>query len=306
MPCLRLDGKVPVKPSSFAEALRRAIDARGLSLERIHDHLARRGVSVSAATLSYWQSGRSQPGRRSSLAAVPHLETVLNLEPGALLGSLPATRERRRRTAVQGLDALWPESPATTVLDRLDTHWDTELDRVTVHDVLRLGRDRRQISLTVSQAMRARTDGPDRRVVMHTQNDTSAGLPDFRAIRGCQLGRVEKVGGVVGAELVFFQPLRRGETVILEYEVLACIPGPLDLEYTRRLRLPIREYLLEVEFDPVALPASIWAFAEDSTSAIELDAGHRAHLVHTNTTPGVTGIRWDWANTSPEVFPGQS
>ncbi len=230
------------------------------------------------------------------MAAVPHLETVLHLEPGALMAALPATRERRRRAVVQGLDALWPESPPTTVLSRLDTHWDTELDRVTVHDVLRIGPDRRQISLTVGQAMRARTDGPDRRVVMHTQDDTSAGLPDFRAIRGCKLGRIEQVGGVVGAELVFFQPLLRGETVILEYEVIASAPGPLDVEYTRRLRLPIREYLLEIEFDPSALPSSITAFTEGQETSIDLNAGYRAHLVHTDTTPGVTGIRWTWSD----------
>ncbi len=70
---------MPDRLDSFADVLRLAIDARGLSLERITDHLAGRGVSVSAATLSYWQSGRSVPGRKSSLAALPHLEAVLGL-----------------------------------------------------------------------------------------------------------------------------------------------------------------------------------------------------------------------------------
>jgi hypothetical protein len=41
---------------------------RGLGLVRIQDRLSRRGVSVSLATLSYWQTGRSRPVRRASQA----------------------------------------------------------------------------------------------------------------------------------------------------------------------------------------------------------------------------------------------
>lgn len=291
-----LDVRVPDAPRSFAEALRHAVDRRQLSLDRIHCRLDERGVSVSVATLSYWQSGRSEPSRKSSLAAIPHLEEVLQLGPGELMRALPATRERPRRNAVQGLDALWPEPSQTAVLSRLDTSWDAELDRVTLHDLLRIGPDRRQTSLSVRQAMRARCDGPDRRVVMHSHDDPDAGAPHFRAVRGCTLGRVEQneEGSVVGAELVFFAPLRRGETVIVEYEVVAPEPGPSDNEYTRRLRMPMREYLLEVEFHPASLPRSVVAITDGRKVELRLDVAHRAHLVHTDPTAGATGIRWTW------------
>ena len=295
---LGLDVRMPARPESFADALRRAIEARRLSLARITDHLAERGVSVSAATLSYWQSGRSEPGRKSSLATLPHLEAVLGLSPGELTCSLPGTRERAPRHAVCDLDTLWPGQPHAAVLGRLDTSWDTHLARVSVHDVLRIGADRRQVRLTVRQAMRARVDGPDRRVVMHAQDDTGAELPQIRPVRGCGLGRVEhdRAGGVVGAELLFFRPLRRGETVIVTYDVVSATPGPQEHAYTRRLRLPMREYLLEVEFDPLALPASLVALTEGREHPITLDADHRAHLVHTDTAPGTAGIRWSWAS----------
>lgn len=287
------------KLDSFADALRLAIDVRGLSLERITEHLAGRGVSVSAATLSYWQSGRSVPGRKSSLAALPHLEAVLGLCPGDLTRPLPDTRERTPRHAVRGLETLWPEQPHAAVLGRLDTSWDTHLARVSVHDVLRIGPDRRQVSLTVRQAMRARVDGPDRRVVMHAQDDTDTALPRIRPVRGCSLGAVEhdRSGGVVGAELLFFRPLRRGETVIVTYDVVSASPGPQEREYTRRLRLPMREYLLEVEFDPRALPAAVASFADGLEQPITLDDDHRAHLVHSDTAPGTTGIRWSWPDS---------
>ena len=287
---------MPHRLESFADALRRAIDERGLSLERITDHLADRGVTVSAATLSYWQSGRSEPGRKSSLAALPHLEDVLDLCPGELAGSLPGIRERAPRHAVRDLGTLWPEQSHAAVLGRLDTSWDAHLARVSIHDVLRIGPDRRQVRLTVRQAMRARVDGPDRRVVMHSQDDTGAGLPRIRPLSGCALGRVEhdRAAGVVGAELLFLRPLRRGETVIVKYDVVSTTPGPQEREYTRRLRLPMREYLLEVEFDAAALPASVEAFTGGRVHPTTLDANHRAHLVHTDTAPGTTGIRWSW------------
>lgn len=287
---------MPDRPERFADALRTAMDARGLGLDRITEHLAQRGVSVSAATLSYWRSGRSQPGRRSSLAALPHLEDVLGLPSGSLTATLPSTRERTPRRAVRGLDVLWPEEAHSAVLGRLDTSWDTELARVSVHDILRLGPDRRQVRLTVRQAMRARADGPDRRVVMHSQDDLGAGLPEIRPLRGCALGRVERdpEAGVVGAELLFFRPLRRGETVIVKYDVVSPAPGPCEREYTRRLRLPMREYLLEVAFDARALPESVAAFTEGREQPIALDEDRRAHLVHTDTAPGTTGIRWSW------------
>src|SRR5690242_20344546 len=62
-------------------ALRAAIDARGLALQRIQHRLAEQGVSVGVATLSYWQSGRRRP---ESLPAVQALEGILGLPSGAL------------------------------------------------------------------------------------------------------------------------------------------------------------------------------------------------------------------------------
>jgi hypothetical protein len=132
--------------------------------------------------------------------------------------------------------------------------------------------------------------------VLHSQDDASVSLPAIRVVQGCELGHVEwsPEDGVLGAELVFFRPLRRGETVVVEYELVSPVPGAADTEYVRRLRSPMREYLLEVEFHACARPGSVVALTEERRTPIELDRCHRGHLSHSDAAPGTTGIRWTW------------
>ena len=47
----------------FPDALRAAIKTSRLSLDRIQHRLGLRGITISVATLSYWQSGRRRPER---------------------------------------------------------------------------------------------------------------------------------------------------------------------------------------------------------------------------------------------------
>ena len=72
----------------FAEALTKAVDNSGLSLERIQHHLAARGMQVSLSTLSYWRRGRSRPERPESLNVVAALEEQLDLGEGFLIDRL--------------------------------------------------------------------------------------------------------------------------------------------------------------------------------------------------------------------------
>jgi hypothetical protein len=289
--------RVAAASGSFADQLRTAIEVRGLGLDRIRERLDARGVSVSVATLSYWQSGRSQPGRKQSLAALPHLEEVLHLDAGSLQRTLAPPRERGRRCPVVDLDTVWPEQPQTKVLRTLDTRWDADLERVSLHDVLTVGADRAQVSMQVRQVLRARRDGPDRRVVMHCLEDPRGGEQEIRAVRGCRLGTVARdvSAGIVGGELLFPEPLRRGQTVVVDYEVETGPPRPFEIRHTRRLRLPMRQYLLEIRFHPAQLPAAAYHVQDGrDCRSLELDADHGLHVVDTDCTAGITGIRWEW------------
>ena len=83
-----------LRTGPFEEALRAAIAARGLSLERLRSRLAERGLHVGVATLSCWQNGHRRPERPESLRAVSALEEILGLPPEALVVLLGPRRPR--------------------------------------------------------------------------------------------------------------------------------------------------------------------------------------------------------------------
>lgn len=81
---------------TFAEAFSAAVARRGRTLSWIQQRLADSGFKVSVATLSYWQSGRSEPGRRTSLGAIEVLEDVLEVPRDSLRHRLAGPKPRGR------------------------------------------------------------------------------------------------------------------------------------------------------------------------------------------------------------------
>ncbi|MFC7732668.1 hypothetical protein [Actinomadura keratinilytica] len=137
----------------FAGALRQAIRGSGLTLERIRHRLACRGVSVSVATLSYWQRGRSRPRSRPVVAA---LEEILQVPAGTLTGLLddppgPGSAAGRgaagwgdRADRARAAADLWPDPELyARVVGQLDRSADHRLERLSAHDVYRLDAARR-------------------------------------------------------------------------------------------------------------------------------------------------------------------
>lgn len=293
----------------FNEALRAAIQASGLSLERIQYRLRARDVRVSVATLSYWQSGRSQPERRASLLALRHLEELLELPAGSLARLLSHPRRRgrwRARTAADGLriDALWPpDDNVAAMLNQFDDGWDHALIRISHHDQVLIGADRGERALRTRQLLRADRDGASRWVLTYHVDGPDGSLPMVRALRHCRVGRMlcDRGRGYVVAELLFDRVLLRGETVMIEYEVVNRPPYPVSSSFERKLRFPVREYLMEVAFDPVARPAHCHHYVAatvqrppERVRALELDPSHSVHIAKLDAEPGIYGIRWDW------------
>ncbi|SDO71673.1 XRE family transcriptional regulator [Lentzea jiangxiensis] len=279
----------------FAEALRTAITNRGLGLERLREHLAQNGVSVSMATLSCWQTGRSRPERQKSLQAVVHLEHILRVPPGHLSELLDPPRPRGRwlRGAPAPVSAFWPvPAPVEHALHDLDTQWDDQLLRVSQQDFVTIGADRTERVFRSRQVLSASMNGPDRWVVILHADDRDHPSPLVKALKNCTVGRVvqEPAEGLLVAELLFERPLRKGESVVIEHELVHRAPCPPATNYERKFRLPTREYVLEVTFEG-APPASVVQLADGS----EVAPGRTLLDVALNVPPGVRGFSWSWS-----------
>jgi transcriptional regulator with XRE-family HTH domain len=293
--------------SAFAESLRAAIQASGLSLNRLQYRLRERGVSVSVATLSYWQSGRSQPHRSHSLLALRHLEELLTLPVGSLAALLEPPRPRgrwRRRTRELRADAPWPkEEELAASLRQLCTECNDRLIRISHHDRVEVGPERAGHRVTSRHVLRADDNGVDRCVLVYYVDEETGVLPTLRAGRHCHINRmiIDSRHCYLVAELVFDRVLARGETVVAEHEATFAPPYPQSTKFERTLRFPVREYVLEVSFAAGALPSHCYQYmasaaqrAPERVRSLRLDASHCVHTVMLNLDPGIYGIRWTW------------
>lgn len=296
--------------SAFVQALREAVEQRGLGLGRIAARLAELGTPLSEATLSYWQTGRSQPGRRSSMEALANLEQILQVEAGALSGQLDPAAVRGRHTEPPDptWEELWEEVPeVAAAYGRLDTSREDHLTRVSYHDKVRVGPGRAELGLWTKQVMRAERDGVDRFIIMHGTDDPALPASQIRALERCTVGRTspESEAGVITVEMLLPRPLERGELIAVTYEFFRLPPYPVAERHERRRRSPNKEYILEVLFDPEDLPVSAQTYIEPVEGDLEVrdvvpDPEHGLLLVELDGLPGVIGARWTWEKGKEE------
>ncbi|WP_243711133.1 helix-turn-helix transcriptional regulator [Actinomadura sp. KC216] len=291
---------------SFDRALRGAIRARGLSLERLHVKLAERGIHVSMASLSNWQRGRCRPERSQSLRAVRALEEILDLAPYSLASLLGPRRPRGRwvRTVHGGLsyrDVCEVHDSVDRLLGEIENPLDGQLRWLSCTETFRVGADRDERSVRTQAVFQARADGVDRHVAVHyCENEM---LPDIRRTSFCRLGRVRTAPetGVTAAELLFEHPLRSGDTCMVEYEFGYSGGGPEATFYQRWFRFPAHTYLLRVQFEPDTLPTRCHRTWQPNVSTpaadvqeLRLSGWHTVHMADLDVRPGVHGIRWEW------------
>lgn len=293
---------------TFAETLHSAIEASGLSLDRLRSALAQRGVRVSVTTLSYWRRGRSQPERASSMLAVGLLEQLLTLPRGTLSSLLGPPRPRGRwvSAAVPGslpMEEIWPEeAQIAQVFEELDAPPIGELERLSVHDAYYVDAQQFGVLLRMRQVVRATAGGVSRCLVVHKADEGTTGCPEISSVRHARLGRVRRRPeiGLLVAELLLDRPLGLGDCTVFEYEV-ELPPGAPTTVYGRRFAVPVREYVLQVHFDPSAVPAHCERYERDPGAETDrvrqrlwIGASASAHVLATEQQPGQTGIRWEW------------
>ncbi|MDQ0990250.1 hypothetical protein [Streptomyces sp. V3I7] len=291
----------------FHVALRAAIAARGLPLQRVQHHLSRHGVRVGVTSLSYWQQGARRPQRPESLRAVRALEEILQLPEESLIRLLAEAEERSaaQRPAARSYRSL---VEASDVLDRLHAElgWplDSGLHSLGHHERVRIGAHRELAARESHHIVRAHRDGVDRFVAVHHGDPGCA--PErmtVHALENCRTGRVrlDQATGVLVTELLFGTRLRSGDTFLFRYGVEDGTAGP-SREYVRGFPSHGGQYALQVRFHADALPVRCHRFAQHSAAAprsgrqeLPFSGLYRSvHLVEPRVRPGIIGIGWDW------------
>jgi hypothetical protein len=290
------------EPEGFSDALRKAIAGSGRSLESLRRRLAERGTPVSIATLSYWQSGRSQPQRGSSLRAVLHLEELLQLPHGHLLDRIGPRRRpfiQHEEVAAGGLPVDHPD--AELALADLGFGGNPGLVDVTIHDTLDVDDQGIERVRTIRNVVRAVRPGARRLPALLTIGVPSGERAEFVPVSGCTVGRQvsRPEVGVFAAELLLDRPLRLGETAAAEHRVL--LPRDLGdgqcIEYY--LVREVTELMIWVRFSPDRLPARVVTYSNLGGRKVTGPAAPLGgstsvqHVLH-HVGPGVVGVRWEW------------
>ncbi|MEW2073435.1 hypothetical protein AB0941_07320 [Streptomyces sp. NPDC013433] len=291
----------------FHVALRAAIAARGLPLQRVQHHLSRHGVKVGVTSLSYWQQGARRPQRPESLRAVRALEEILQLPEESLIRLLaqPDEHAADRHSPGRSYRSL---VEASDVRERLLAEFgapcDGGLHTLGHHERIRIGARRELAERESHHIVRAHRDGVDRYVAVH-HGDPGA-VPErmtVQALENCRTGRVRwhHDTGVLAAELLFDTRLRAGDTFLFRYAVEDGTAG-VSHEYVRGAESPGGQYALQVCFGSGVLPVRCHRFTQHSAAAprggrqeLALSGRHRSvHLVEPRVRSGYVGIAWDW------------
>lgn len=291
----------------FHIALRAAIAARGLPLQRVQHHLTRYGVRVGVTSLSYWQQGARRPQRPESLRAVRALEEILQLPEESLIRLLAKPEERicgTERPARSYRSLVAASDVLERLLAELDAAPEGELQGIGHHECVRIGARRELLARDSHHIVRAHKDGVDRYVAVHYGDPGCA--PEritVHALENCRRGRVRRNDetGVVVAELLFDIGLKAGGTFMFRYSFEDGTAGPCN-EYVRGFGSSGGQYALQIRFAEGALPLSCHRFAQHSAAAprsgrqeLPLSGPHHSvHLVEPRVRSGIVGIGWDW------------
>lgn len=290
----------------LAGALSEAIRARGLSLERIRHRLQQLDVTVSVATLSYWQNGRSQPTRAHSGRTLSALEEVLELPAGSLTSLAPLAPTRRRSGNGPGAMRL-PET-VEQVLAQTGLN-PTDLRKVSTHVQVGLDENRCQrteVVRNVVQCLRAGT----RSFPVVAQAEQDGAIADvITGLKNCTPGRrmVAEAQQLAVTEMLLPRALRQGELMMLEYQTDFASQTEV-LDHMGMVLPKLQHLVLEVTFAPNDLPGSVVAWSSpESTSAddgredaeeIPVDGGV-AQYVRIDSPAGFHSVAWQWSEDLP-------
>ncbi|AKV86911.1 hypothetical protein SOM10_07195 [Microbacterium sp. CFBP9023] len=287
----------------FAASFRDAINARGLTLARLHEQLRARGNSVSMATLSYWRSGARRPEGAQSMAALGDIEQLLHLEPGSLTALLGTTNrtgplgpnlfpldEQELEDAVkEAFAALGAEYPDTS--RELTTHSVTDVDAAG------------NVSYSITRSIVQSTVGTVASIpFLEMTPGISTPAPFIEAVAGGRIAaRYSHPNGEVHGVLFELDvPLTAPSTAMVEWSVAYPPDYPPQRETGHAVARQTRELLVWTRFHPDALPDRIEERVEtpdgSKLTELSLEGRNSVHQVRRAFGPGLLGVAWSYAD----------
>ncbi|APH46422.1 hypothetical protein BMW26_16840 [Microbacterium sp. 1.5R] len=287
----------------FAASFRDAINARGLTLARLHEQLRARGNSVSMATLSYWRSGARRPEGAQSMAALGDIEQLLHLEPGSLTALLGTTNrtgplgpnlfpldEQELEDAVkEAFAALGAEYPDTS--RELTTHSVTDVDAAG------------NVSYSITRSIVQSTVGTVASIpFLEMTPGISTPAPFIEAVAGGRIAaRYSHPNGEVHGVLFELDvPLTAPSTAMVEWSVAYPPDYPPQRETGHAVARQTRELLVWTRFHPDALPDRIEERVEtpdgSKITELSLEGRNSVHQVRRAFGPGLLGVAWSYAD----------
>ena len=294
----------------FDEALRLAIEHRGLSLHQLHNTLRERGADISIPSLSHWQRGRSQPERPGSLRALSILEEMLGLSTDALRALLGPPRQRGRWFGSANrvpTHRLWADHEYAARLDRvlasLGASPDDGVTKISRYEESFCDAEGRLAASRHRDVLRAYEARVDRCVQIQYADDLVSGVPTFRSPRHCRIGRQrgDEETGFAAAEMIFDRVLQRGDLTAIDYEVSFPTARTRLDSLDRRFTSATHEYVCQLTFHPAAVPARCFQSTRRpgpdgpvELRELWLGPSRTVELVLLDCPPGIYGIRIEW------------
>lgn len=283
---------------AFSRVLSDAIARQSLTLEQIVQRVAASGRTISPATLSYWQRGRSLPSRESSLGVIDELERILRLPIGHLRGSLPSDAFSRW----DRVQALPKAERARGLLEDMGLDPLANFDTIYVHDHVDVAADRRtRVEETVEFLTALHDDVTATALVLGLSGEEN--VPHIEATQGCELGRVVMLPdlGLMAVELLLLQKVRAGEPFVRGTRVTWRSDDAVQGDLARVLGRSLPMVVLEVDF--AQPPARVWyattpnqwetADASDRMRQ-PLPVGGHVQVCLTDPPAGWHGLSWEY------------
>lgn len=246
--------------ADFASTLRAAVADSGMTLGELVQELRRRDLSVSTATLSTWQTGRTVPARHRSVPVIRELERLLHLPEGELLGRTTLAADVPSGSRPPDLN------PTGSVLrawaEEIRTDWDLPDESAFTPELL-LTRvsvsDRSWRRYEFEHHLRCLLDGADRHLLVLGRAPFSQDLdvPPLEAVSGCEIGRTAQAGeagSALAVELLLPRPMRHGELWRVRVRTTTAEHSPSDrlLVLSRPGALTIGQVVFEGQLPDVA------------------------------------------------------